>query len=172
MNSQKNLSSAFIVTSSNVPKQPLHFQFRCGEVVTIAEVFTLLAGLPCVQVNIQSAVSVAWPLAVYGDLKHPPGHCFSELKVFQVRVNGAKTTFHVYGLFFVRDSRGLIGRDFLAIGNVDVFDVPAEPLRHSGSVCGVRLLEVPDLPLLNVVRNILHAGNNVANQPLALVGFH
>jgi hypothetical protein len=103
MNSQRKLVLSFIVTSSNVPKQPLHFQFRCREVVTIAEVFTLLAGLPCVQVNIQSAVSVAWPLAAYGDLKNSPGHCFSELKVFQVRVNGAKTAFHVYGLFFVRE---------------------------------------------------------------------
>jgi len=94
---------SFIVTTSNVPEHPLHFQFRCGEVVTIAEVFTLLAALPRVQVNIQFAVSVTWPLAVYGDLKHSAGHCFSELKVFQVRVNGAKTAFHVYGLFFVRE---------------------------------------------------------------------
>src|SRR5258708_32753992 len=31
---------------------------------------------------------------------------------------------------------------------------------------------MPDLPLLDVVRHILHTGNNIADQPLPLSGCH
>jgi hypothetical protein len=64
---------------SEFPQYALHLQFRQGEVVTIAEVFTLPAALPGFQINIQRAISMARPLAAYADLENLASQRFSEV---------------------------------------------------------------------------------------------
>jgi len=46
---------------SQFPQHTLHFEFRRREVITIAEILTLLTVLPCLEVDIQLAISVTWP---------------------------------------------------------------------------------------------------------------
>jgi hypothetical protein len=65
-----------------------------------------------------------WPLAADADLKDFAGQWFPEPELFQVGVSRAKPTLDVVpSLLFVQDCRGLKGRDFFAIGNVDVVTV-------------------------------------------------
>src|SRR5260370_6134206 len=58
------------------------------------------------------------------------------------------------------------------LGEDDVLDFPAQPLRHAASVSRVCSFKVPELAFLDVVRHVLHTGNNVADQSLTLVGLH
>src|SRR5258708_15204819 len=66
----------------------------------------------------------------------------------------------------------LIGSNLFIPGKTDAPELPAKPLCHSCGIGQVGLLEMPDLPLLDIVRHILHTGNNVADQPLLLSGRH
>jgi hypothetical protein len=69
------------------------------EIKAIPEILASLALLPCVQVNLQLAVSLTRPHGVDADLKHLPDHRISEAKLFQVRVNSAKTSLHSSPVF-------------------------------------------------------------------------
>jgi hypothetical protein len=74
----------------------LQLQLGIREIEAIPEVLALPALMPRVQVNLQLAVAMTCPQRVHADLKNFPNHRLSELELFQVRVNGAKTSLHVF----------------------------------------------------------------------------
>jgi len=62
--------------------------------------------------------------------------------------------------------------NFLGWGKLMSLISQPRPFRYAGSISWIRLLKVPDLTFLNVVGHVLHAGNNVADKALTLVGLH
>src|ERR1700674_4825530 len=65
-----------------------------------------------------------------------------------------------------------VGGDDSALGCDYLFDVQAQPLRDAGSVSRISFVEVLDLEFLDALRDGLHAGHNVVNQPLLGVRGH
>jgi hypothetical protein len=64
-----------------LPEHALHLQLGRREVITIAEVFTLLAVVPCLKIDIHLALSMACPLAIDANLKDSSDQWFPELKM-------------------------------------------------------------------------------------------
>jgi len=60
-----------------------------------------------------------------------------------------------------------VRRDNFAFGSKDAFDAETKPLRNAGPVSGIGFVEVADLGFLNALRNRLHAGHDVADEPRA-----
>ena len=81
------------------PKHFLHLQLGIREIEAVPEVLALPALLPRVHINLQLAVAMTCSLRVHADLKNFPNHWLSELELSQVRVNGAKTSLHVFPHF-------------------------------------------------------------------------
>ena len=52
------------------------------------------------------------------------------------------------------------------------FDIPFQPLRHSGAIRWIRFYKVLNLPSLNIPWHGLHAGNDVADQAVTFGHIH
>jgi hypothetical protein len=94
------------VKTSELPERPLHGKLCPREVITIAEVCTLLTVLPSFQINIQLAVPVAWSRASDTYLKNLARQWLPELEMLQVGIDGAKATLHVLPLSCIQFSGG------------------------------------------------------------------
>ena len=79
-----------------IQESALHVKFRCGEVVAILEVAALPAFLPCILVDLELAIFLARSDGIDSDLEDFSGNQFAELKLFQVRINGAEAGLHAF----------------------------------------------------------------------------
>jgi len=69
-------------------------------------------------------------------------------------------------------STSLVGCDHAVDRIDDLFDVKPQALGHARPIVGIRLVEVRDLQLLDGLRNLLQAADDVVDQPLLRVFRH
>jgi hypothetical protein len=74
----------------------LNLKLSVREIEAIREVLATPANLPCVHINIKLSVSMSRPNGIHGNLENFPGQRLPELESLQVRVDGAKATFHTF----------------------------------------------------------------------------